>query len=118
MASTSNAGFDDDDDDDEEGEANFSEHSSEDEGEEWLHMEFYSVKDIQDEVKSQYKKAMKKPALEDPVHKKIASYYKDNLKLHHMQLLSFHSEMKTLQSDVERTKEKTLSLFGERMQHC
>ena len=32
-----------------------------------------------------------------------------------MQLLSFHSEMRTLQSDMEGTKNKIVSLFDERM---
>ena len=44
--------------------------SSSYEGDNWVHSEYFSAEDIQDEIKAQYKRAMKEPTLEDLVHKK------------------------------------------------
>ena len=68
--------------------------SSKDEGKEWISREYFTTEDVQEEVKTQYKKDMKKHVLGDPKHKKLASFYMDNLKLHIMQLVGLNSKMK------------------------
>ena len=80
------------------------EDSSVDEGVDWISMDFYIAKDIQREVKDQYKKEMKEPMIEDPLHKKLASFYMDNIKLNRMQLVGLHWDMKSMQDMVEETK--------------
>ena len=75
--------------------------SSIDEGEEWINNEYFSVEDIQTEIKAQYKKAMKKPISEDLVHKKLSSFFIDNIKLHMMQLVGLHFDMNTIKDIVE-----------------
>ena len=91
------------------------EHSSEDEAEEWLHQDFYITGDIQDEVKAQYKRAMKEPITEDPIHNKLALFYMDNLKLHKIQLTTLHSGMRSMQTLVEQTKRKKEKLLDDRL---
>ena len=113
LASISNAVNEGSEDD---GEDVDSEHSSEVEGDECLEREFYSdAEDISKKIKSLYKEAMKEPVIEDPIHKKIASFYKDNLKLHHMQLLTLQSDMRSMHTMVEETKGQQERLFEDRL---
>ena len=58
---------------------------------------------------------MNEPIIEDPLHEKLASFYKDNLKLHKMQLTSLHSEMRSMKNMVEETKGNQESLFDDRL---
>ena len=46
-----------------------------DEGAKWVNAPFFSVEHILDEYKSQAKKAMQEPIIEDPTHKKISSTF-------------------------------------------
>ena len=89
--------------------------SSVDEGENQVSSEYFSADDIQDDIKDQYKKATKEPNPEDPIHKKIASFFIDNLKLHKMQLVGLHSDMKSIKERVDSTKSKQQSMFDDRL---
>ena len=68
-----------------------------------------------DEYKSQAKKAMKEPMLDDPVHKKLSSAFLDNLKLQKMQYVSLHSDLKNVKDEIENIKSKQKELFDERL---
>ena len=52
-----------------------------DEDAEWVDAPFFPVEHILDEYRTQAKKAMKEPIIEDPTHKKISSAFLENLKL-------------------------------------
>ena len=54
---------------------NFEDESDEEDAEdaEWIDAPFFSVEHVLDEYKSQARKAMKEPMLDDPVHKKLSS---------------------------------------------
>ena len=40
--------------------------------------------------KDQYNRGMKEPVLEDLIHKKLSSFFMDNIKLHKRQLIGLH----------------------------
>ena len=66
---------------------------------------------ILDEYKSQAMKAMKEAMIEDHVHKKLS----DNLKLHKMQYVSLHSDLKTVKYEIENNMTKHQDLFDTRL---
>ena len=51
---------------------------------EWIYDPFFPVDHVLDEYKSQARKAMKEPMLDDLVHKKLSSAFMENLKLQKM----------------------------------
>ena len=51
---------------------------------EWVDVPFFPVEHVLDEYKSQARKAMKEPMLDNLVHKKLSSAFMDNLKLQKM----------------------------------
>ena len=67
---------------------------------------FFPVEHVLDEYKSQSRKAMKEPMLDDHVHKKFSSAFLDNLKLQKMQYVSLHSDLKNVKDEIENTKSK------------
>ena len=70
---------------------------------------------ILEEYKSQAKKAMKEPIIEDPTHKKISSAFMENLKLQKMQYVSLHSDLRTVKDEIESTRTKHNELFDQRL---
>ena len=50
---------------------------------------------------------------EDLVHKKLSSFFIDNLKLHRMQLAGLHSDMKSIKNRVDAAKNKQERLFDD-----
>ena len=75
----------------------------------------FLVEHILDEYKSQAKKAMKEPIIEDPIHKKISSTFLENLTLQKMQYVSLHSNIKTVNDEIESNKSKQTELFDQRL---
>ena len=71
-----------------------------------LTMPTFPVEHLLDEYKSQARRAMKEPIVEAPNHKKLSSSYQDNLKLQKMQFMSLHTNLKSVQEEIENTKEK------------
>ena len=82
---------------------------------EWVDAPFFPVEHVLDEYKSQARKAMKEPMLDDPVHKKLSSAFMDNLKLQKIQYISLHSDLKNVKDAIESTKSKQKELFDERL---
>ena len=82
---------------------------------EWVNTPFFLVEHVLDEYKSQAMRAMKKPMIEDPVHKKLSSYVLDSIKLNKMQFISLKTSIKYVQEDVESAKEKQSTLFDQRL---
>ena len=52
---------------------------------EWIEAPFFPVEHILEEYKSQARKAMKEPMVDDPMHKKLSSSFMETLKLQKMQ---------------------------------
>ena len=48
---------------------------------EWIDAPFFPVEHVLDEYKSQARKTIKEPMIDDTVHKKLFSAFMDNLKL-------------------------------------
>ena len=82
---------------------------------EWVDAPFFPVEHVLDEYKSQARKAMKEPMLDDHVHKKLSSTFMDNLKLQKMQYVSLHYDLKNVKDEIENTKSKQKELFDERL---
>ena len=96
----------------------FTDADSEEENEEdaeWVDVPFFPVEHVLDDYKSQDRKDMKEPMLDDPVHKKLSSAFLDNLKLQKMQYVSLHSDLKNVKDEIENTKSKQRELFDERL---
>ena len=86
-----------------------------DEGAEWVNAPFFPVEHILHEYKSQAKKAMKEPIIEDLTHEKISSAFMEILKLQMMQYLSLHSDLGTVKDETESTRTKQIELFDQRL---
>ena len=88
----------------------FTDAESEEEGGEddveWIKTHFFPVEHVLDDYKSQDKRAITEPVVEDPTHKKLSSAFLDNLKLQTMQYVSFHSDLKNVKDEIEHTKSK------------
>ena len=82
---------------------------------EWIDAPFFPVEHVLDEYKSQARKAMKEPMVDDPVHKNLSSSFMENLKLQKMQYISLHSDLKNVKDELESTKSKQKALFDERL---
>ena len=82
---------------------------------EWIDAPFFPVEHVLEEYKSQAKKAMKEPMMDDHVHKKLSSSFMETLKLQKMQYISLHSDLKNVKDEIESTKSKQKALFDERL---
>ena len=105
MASASTAAVDSDSDGND-----FTDIDSEEEKEEgdaeWVNTPFFPVEQVLDEYKSQARRAIKEPMIEDHVHKKLSSSVLDSIKLNKMQFINLRTSIKSVQEDVESAKGK------------
>ena len=81
----------------------------------WVNNGYFPVEHVFEEYKSQARRAIKESMVEDPTHKKLSSSYMDNLKLHKMQFISLHTNLKSVHEEIENAKEKQKSLFHDRL---
>ena len=81
----------------------------------WVNTHFFPVEHVPNEYKSQAKRALKEPVVEDPTHKKLSSAFLENLKLQNMQYFSLHSDHKNIKYEIDSTKTKQKDLFDERL---
>ena len=70
---------------------------------------------ILDEFKSQARRAMKEPMIEDPVYKKLFSSIIDSIKLNKMQYIGHKTSIKSVQEYVESVKSSQANLFDQRL---
>ena len=69
-----------------------------------------------DKYKSQARKAIKEPMIDDLVHKKLSSAFSGKfLKLQKMQYISLHSNLKTVNDEIENNRTKQKDLFDTRL---
>ena len=73
---------------------------------EWVNTSYFPVEQVLDEYKSQSRKALKDPMIEDPMYKKLSWSIIYSIKLNKMQFISLKTSIKYVQEDVESAKEK------------
>ena len=82
---------------------------------EWIDALFFPVEHVLLEYKSQARKAMKEPMVDDHVHKNLSSSFMETLKLQKTQYISLHYDLKNVKDEIESTKSKQKALFDERL---
>ena len=97
----------------------FTDASTDEEGvaedEAWINAPYFPTEQVLDEFKSQARKAMKEPMIEDPMHKKLTSSVLNSIKLKKMNYISLHTSIKSVQQEVETLKTSQTNLFDKRL---
>ena len=74
---------------------------------EWPHVSSsFSLADVSAYLEVKYEAAMATPVPEDPISRKIAQFYKDTLKIQHLQNVGLQSSIKSLRNELEATRDK------------
>ena len=93
------------------------ESSSEDDADvpNWVYGVGFQIGDINREVVAQYMRAIAEPHNDDPFKIQLLTFYKDNLRLHKLQMLTLKHEMGGIRGETEQIKHETKKILDDRL---
>ena len=93
------------------------ESSSEDDADipDWVYGVGFQIGDANREVVAQYKRAMAEPDNDDPIKRQLLTFYKDNLILHKLQMLTLKHEIGGIRGETEQIKNETKNILDDRI---
>ena len=75
----------------------------------------FQIGDVIIEVVAQYKWAMVEPHQDDPMKRQLLTFYKDNLRLHKLQMLTLKHEIGGIRGETEQIKNETKKILDDRL---